>query len=64
MLSGDIPPNQTVYLRNLNEKVKKEGTHLFPGGDPARGRPLAKIPRKTLALPIWAAARCRLLASL
>ncbi|KAG8063730.1 hypothetical protein GUJ93_ZPchr0003g17675 [Zizania palustris] len=24
MLSGDIPPNQTVYLRNLNEKVKKE----------------------------------------
>lgn len=26
MLSGDVPPNQTVYFRNLNEKVKKEGT--------------------------------------
>ncbi|KAL0920966.1 hypothetical protein M5K25_007986 [Dendrobium thyrsiflorum] len=24
MLSGDIPPNQTIYIRNLNEKVKKE----------------------------------------
>ncbi|ERM95586.1 U2 small nuclear ribonucleoprotein B'' [Amborella trichopoda] len=24
MLSGDIPPNQTIYVRNLNEKVKKE----------------------------------------
>uniref|UniRef100_A0A453I9V4 RRM domain-containing protein n=1 Tax=Aegilops tauschii subsp. strangulata TaxID=200361 RepID=A0A453I9V4_AEGTS len=24
MLSGDVPPNQTVYFRNLNEKVKKE----------------------------------------
>ncbi|KAG6521006.1 hypothetical protein ZIOFF_018071 [Zingiber officinale] len=24
MLSGDIPPNQTVYINNLNEKVKKE----------------------------------------
>ncbi|GJN08133.1 hypothetical protein PR202_ga26025 [Eleusine coracana subsp. coracana] len=24
MLSGDIPPNQTIYLRNLNEKLKKE----------------------------------------
>ncbi|OEL18400.1 U2 small nuclear ribonucleoprotein B'' [Dichanthelium oligosanthes] len=24
MLSGDIPPNQTIYLNNLNEKVKKE----------------------------------------
>jgi hypothetical protein len=28
MLSGDIPPNQTIYLNNLNEKVKKEGTAL------------------------------------
>ncbi|KAK8942115.1 U2 small nuclear ribonucleoprotein B'' 2 [Platanthera guangdongensis] len=24
MLSGDIPPNQTIYIQNLNEKVKKE----------------------------------------
>ncbi|KAJ3682878.1 hypothetical protein LUZ60_013105 [Juncus effusus] len=24
MLSGDIPPNQTIYIRNLDEKVKKE----------------------------------------
>lgn len=24
MLTGDIPPNQTIYLKNLNEKVKKE----------------------------------------
>jgi len=30
MLSGDIPPNQTIYVNNLNEKVKKEGTAL-PG---------------------------------
>ncbi|KAL6576909.1 hypothetical protein OROMI_011185 [Orobanche minor] len=24
MLTSDIPPNQTIYIRNLNEKVKKE----------------------------------------
>ncbi|KAJ6295096.1 hypothetical protein OIU76_023068 [Salix suchowensis] len=24
MLTGDIPPNQTIYIKNLNEKVKKE----------------------------------------
>lgn len=24
MLSGDIPPNQTIYIKNLNEKVNKE----------------------------------------
>ncbi|GAB4860224.1 U2 small nuclear ribonucleoprotein B'' [Ancistrocladus abbreviatus] len=24
ILSGDIPPNQTIYIKNLNEKVKKE----------------------------------------
>nr|TKR85318.1 small nuclear ribonucleoprotein U2B [Populus alba] len=24
MLTGDIPPNQTIYVKNLNEKVKKE----------------------------------------
>ena len=30
MLSGDVPPNQTLYLRNLNEKIKKEGTTLAP----------------------------------
>ena len=23
---ADIPPNQTLYVRNLNEKIKKEGT--------------------------------------
>jgi hypothetical protein len=22
---GDVPPNQTVYVNNLNEKLKKEG---------------------------------------
>lgn len=29
MLSGDIPPNQTIYIKNLNEKVKKEGDSLL-----------------------------------
>ncbi|KAH7864022.1 hypothetical protein Vadar_024727 [Vaccinium darrowii] len=24
MLSGDIPANQTIYIKNLNEKMKKE----------------------------------------
>ncbi|KAG8371541.1 hypothetical protein BUALT_Bualt13G0098600 [Buddleja alternifolia] len=24
MLTSDIPPNQTIYVKNLNEKVKKE----------------------------------------
>ncbi|KAK1580667.1 hypothetical protein QYE76_068626 [Lolium multiflorum] len=24
MLSGDVPPNQTIYIRNLEEKIKKE----------------------------------------
>ncbi|PON69070.1 U1 small nuclear ribonucleoprotein A/U2 small nuclear ribonucleoprotein B'' [Parasponia andersonii] len=24
MLSGDIPPNQTIYIKNVNEKIKKE----------------------------------------
>jgi len=24
-----VPPNQTLYIRNLNEKVKKEGTLLL-----------------------------------
>lgn len=24
MLSGDSPPNQTIYIKNLNEKIKKE----------------------------------------
>ncbi|KAL1541048.1 U2 small nuclear ribonucleoprotein B''-like [Salvia divinorum] len=24
MLTTDIPPNQTIYIRNINEKVKKE----------------------------------------
>ncbi|KAJ6289232.1 hypothetical protein OIU76_025109 [Salix suchowensis] len=25
MLTGDIPPNQRIYIKNPNEKVKKEG---------------------------------------
>lgn len=25
---GDIPPNQTVYVNNLPDKVKKEGAAL------------------------------------
>ncbi|KAJ8768631.1 hypothetical protein K2173_023535 [Erythroxylum novogranatense] len=24
MLTGDIPPNQTIYIKNINEKIKKE----------------------------------------
>ncbi|XP_051142837.1 U2 small nuclear ribonucleoprotein B'' 2-like [Andrographis paniculata] len=24
MLTSDIPPNQTIYIKNLNEKIKKE----------------------------------------
>ena len=28
MLTGDIPPNQTIYIKNLNEKIKKEGTTI------------------------------------
>ncbi|KAK9168004.1 hypothetical protein Syun_000144 [Stephania yunnanensis] len=24
MLSGDVPPNQTIYIKNLNEKIKKD----------------------------------------
>ncbi|PPS14573.1 hypothetical protein GOBAR_AA06034 [Gossypium barbadense] len=24
MLTADIPPNQTIYIKNLNEKIKKE----------------------------------------
>ncbi|KAK4762393.1 hypothetical protein SAY87_013956 [Trapa incisa] len=24
MLTGDIPPNQTIYIKNLNEKIRKE----------------------------------------
>lgn len=24
MLTGDIPPNQTIYIKNLNEKLKKD----------------------------------------
>ncbi|XP_076910995.1 U2 small nuclear ribonucleoprotein B'' 2-like [Bidens hawaiensis] len=24
MLTTDIPPNQTIYVKNLNDKVKKE----------------------------------------
>ena len=25
----DIPPNQTIYINNLNEKMKKEGTNSY-----------------------------------
>lgn len=25
MLTADIPPNQSIYIKNLNEKIKKEG---------------------------------------
>jgi len=25
MMQADTPPNQTIYINNLNEKVKKEG---------------------------------------
>ena len=25
---GDVPPNQTVYINNLNEKIAKDGS--FP----------------------------------
>lgn len=32
MLTTDIPPNQTIYIRNVNEKIKKEGPfRLFLG---------------------------------
>ena len=24
------PPNQTIYINNLNEKVKKEGESIIP----------------------------------
>lgn len=24
------PPNQTIYINNLNEKVKKEGEFIIP----------------------------------
>ncbi|MCO5608347.1 hypothetical protein L7F22_062555 [Adiantum nelumboides] len=24
MLQGDVPPNQTIYINNINEKIKKE----------------------------------------
>ncbi|KAF9612480.1 hypothetical protein IFM89_000228 [Coptis chinensis] len=24
MLAGDVPPNQTIYIKNLNEKIKKD----------------------------------------
>jgi hypothetical protein len=25
MTSGDIKPNNTIYINNLNEKIKKDG---------------------------------------
>jgi hypothetical protein len=30
MMQADTPPNQTIYINNLNEKVKKEGALLIP----------------------------------
>lgn len=30
MLCGDIPPNQSIYIKNLNEKVKKDGNSFSP----------------------------------
>ena len=29
MAATDLPPNQTVYINNLNEKVKKDGTSVW-----------------------------------
>lgn len=26
-MQADTPPNQTIYINNLNEKIKKEGAH-------------------------------------
>lgn len=31
--SGPVPPNQTLYIRNINEKIKKDGTFIS-GLDP------------------------------
>ena len=25
---ADIPPNQTIYINRLNEKIKKDGKHI------------------------------------
>jgi hypothetical protein len=30
MMQADVPPNQTIYINNLNEKIKKEGIYLHP----------------------------------
>jgi hypothetical protein len=30
MMQADAPPNQTIYINNLNEKVKKEGALFIP----------------------------------
>ena len=27
-VTENIPPNQTLYVRNLNEKIKVEGTQI------------------------------------
>jgi hypothetical protein len=42
MLSGDVPPNQTIYIRNLEEKIKKEGTASLTRLPAQRARPLVK----------------------
>jgi hypothetical protein len=35
---GDIPPSQTVYVNNLNEKLKKEGKNKKKGDERGRER--------------------------
>lgn len=30
-MTTDIKPNQTIYIKNLNEKIKKEGMSLMDG---------------------------------
>jgi hypothetical protein len=43
---ADIPPNQTIYINRLNEKIKKDGAcpGAFPCLPPARppARPAAR----------------------
>lgn len=29
MSANDIKPNHTIYINNLNEKIKKEGEFIF-----------------------------------
>ena len=45
MLSGDIPPSQTIYIKNLNEKVKKEGNPLKSLSLASSAKPFVWFPR-------------------